>query len=260
MDARMEELYARATAEYSEIAIGGEEFAAYVQARLPDGALPDRIHAADLFLACGCARGEPRAIAALDQHIARLAPHLRRTTDSDARVADALQVVRTKLLVQGKIADYAGRGSLGGWLRATATRALLDLLDADARERPTEEPREDDRLLRTDPELDFIKQRYRPQFEEAFRAALATLSPDERTVLRMNVLDGLNIARIGALLGVHRATVARWIAEARERILDETRRGLAERLHAAPREVESMMGLLYSQLDGSLHRFLVATR
>ena len=43
---------------------------------------------------------------------------------------------------------------------------------------------------------------------------MQTLSAQERTVLRLHVLDGLGTDEIGALYKVHRTTVARWQAQA----------------------------------------------
>ena len=59
----------------------------------------------------------------------------------------------------------------------------------------------------------------------------------------------MNIEQIGALYGVHRATVARWIASAREGIAGTTRRLLAERLGMPALEIESLVRLCQSRLD-----------
>ncbi len=79
-------------------------------------------------------------------------------------------------------------------------------------------------------ELSLIKVHYRSEFKAAFEAALATLSSRERNVLRLHILDGLNIEQIGTLYKAHRATVARWIAASRKKIDEGTRRALADKL------------------------------
>ena len=89
-----------------------------------------------------------------------------------------------------------------------------------------------------------------------FQATLAALPADERTVLRMHYLDGLNIDRIGVVFNVHRATVARWIARTRDALLAETKRRLGERLRVTGRELASLMGLVQSQLDVSIGKVL----
>jgi len=109
-----------------------------------------------------------------------------------------------------------------------------------------------------DPELNFIKKRYREHFDKAFREALRGLSPRDKNVLRL-YLDGLNIERIGVCYGVHRATVARWIGDARERLLGETRAKLASDLHLQASEIDSLVGLLKSQVEVSLLKYLVTS-
>ncbi len=72
----------------------------------------------------------------------------------------------------------------------------------------------------------------------------------------MHYLDGLNIDEIGASFRVHRSTVARWLAQARERILEETRKLLSSRLQIGRAEAESVIHLVQSQLDVSIYRYL----
>jgi len=55
---------------------------------------------------------------------------------------------------------------------------------------------------------------------------------------------------------VHRATVARWIAKARETLLTETRTLLMKRLRVDQNEFESIMRLIQSRFDVSIHHFL----
>jgi RNA polymerase sigma-70 factor (ECF subfamily) len=111
-------------------------------------------------------------------------------------------------------------------------------------------------LPAVDPELAIIKSRYRPSFDQALRAAFAGLTPRERLLFRMHFLDGLNIDRIGVVFGVHRATVARWIAAARDGLLDRVMRELGERLRLGPDELGSLLAVVRSGLDVSLRALL----
>ena len=78
-----------------------------------------------------------------------------------------------------------------------------------------------------DPELLHLKQHYREAFRAAFASAMTSLSSEERVLLRQHFIDGLNIDEIAALHHIHRATAARWLAQARETIAspDSRRRG-----------------------------------
>ncbi|MHB8876869.1 MAG: sigma-70 family RNA polymerase sigma factor [Myxococcaceae bacterium] len=251
------------------LSLADEDFVLHLAARVgPDGAGSlGSLHAADLYLACACARLDPRALAGFDEQVLpAVARALRRWDPSFALVDEVEQILRQRLLVaQGgaapKIATYSGRGPLTKWLRASAIRTAISLRRGGKKEVALEdEAIADWSTPVSDPELDFIKGRYRAEFGDAFRASLAGLTSQERNVLRLHLLDGLNIEQIGNLYGAHRATVARWIARSRETLLEQTKRHLGEKLSLGRAELESLMGLLRSQLDVSINRFLVKDR
>jgi|GEM_PF-4314550 len=50
-----------------------------------------------------------------------------------------------------------------------------------------------------DPEIAYLKQRYRDEFREAFVAALGALDERQRNVLRQHHLDGMTIDQLGSL-------------------------------------------------------------
>ena len=233
----------------------------YLQERAGEGTVKQE-HTGDLFLASACLRGDAKAIAAFEAHFLSQVPaFIARIENEPEFVGDIVQAVREKLLLAApgarpRLADYTGQGPLGAWLRVVAVHTALD----GKRSRPREVPRSEipDSLLppTSDPELDYLRLRYAADFRAAFQEALAGLEPKSRTVLRLHVLDGLNIQRIGTIYGTHRATVARWIADARAALLDRTRRILCERLSLAPGEVESVLRLVGDDLDVSVRRIL----
>jgi RNA polymerase sigma-70 factor (ECF subfamily) len=75
-------------------------------------------------------------------------------------------------------------------------------------------------------------------------------------LLRQSVVHGLNIDQIAAVFGVHRATAARRVERAREALLAATRKSLMSRLSIDRTEFESVMALIKSRLDVSIHRVL----
>jgi RNA polymerase sigma-70 factor (ECF subfamily) len=171
------------------------------------------------------------------------------------------QALRARLLVGDgerapRISDYSGKSSLRAWLRVVATRDALQILRKHKREVPADEGE----ILRLsadeDPELRRLQELYRGDVEEAFRAGMRALAPRERDLLRQSFLEGLNVDEVGARYRVHRATAARWIAAARERLFDETRRALALRLGVGRDELESIVRLVQSQLDISIAKHL----
>ena len=109
------------------------------------------------------------------------------------------------------------------------------------------------------PEVQLLRARYQTHYEEALRAALATLDAKERNLLRMHVVDGLTVDRIGLVYQVHRATAARWVQSVRGKLLDHIYRSLGERLQLSAAELDSLTALVHSQLRVSLTGLLLSS-
>ena len=271
LEARLATLIADARAIWPGISIDDEAFAAFLGERVPAEPAPagalDELPVGDLWLACACAAGDDRAIAAFEDR------YLRGTALGVAQglgakeLTDELQQVLRRLLFVSRpggcpaIADFHGQGNLGGWLRVVAVRELRRL----QRKANREVLVDDDRLLdvlspRTDPELEQLKQAAHDAFAEVFRDAVAALTPRERLVLRYQTVDGLSIDDIAAIHRVHRATAARWLVRARDRLVTELRARLMRRLKLSRSEERSLLALIRSRLDLSLERVLADDR
>lgn len=246
---------------WPSVSVSAEAFVEHLSDRMgvaegPPVEVVGRLHVADLYLALGCALADAAALAAFDEH---LLPAACEGLSAGAALepGELRQLIRVQLLAPGpssrpRIAAYAGTGPLKHWLRAAAHRAAIDEL----RRRKAISGGEADPLhaveLGGDPELEYLKRHYRGDFRAAFGRAFEALSTRERAVLRLHVIEGLTTERIGAIYGVTRVTVSRWLSRAKAELLDETRRALAERLSLPPAEVESLLGLVASRLDVSL--------
>jgi RNA polymerase sigma-70 factor (ECF subfamily) len=212
------------------------------------------LFAGDLLLVHLCLAKEPHALARLEGGLlARLVPVVAAVDRRGGFAEEVLQELRLKLLAEGRLAQYGGRGPLEGWLRRAAINTASHLLGPSKRELPSAEIPE---ALGTDPELSYLKRQYREGFKAAFATALSGLSARERMVLRLNGLAGYSIDQLGELYHVHRATAARWVQAAKERLLDGTRTALAHEVGVTPAELDEVMGLFTSQLDVSLRRLL----
>ena len=253
----------QARAAWPSLALDDAAFVEDLAAHLPPGeplapALR-ALHAADLFLAAACRRSDPKALGEFERRVlveARSALIARRLNAQT--VEEALQLLRQRLFVAGptpgKIADYSGRGPLVAWVRMAAVRIALNL--SRGRGAQPEELPSQLAAPAAPPELGYIKARYRGDFKAAFEGAFASLSARERTLLRLNLLDGLSTAKMARVYRADASTVRRWLADARRRLLEQTRKQLADRLDASERELESMMGLLVTQLEDSVRRIL----
>ena len=187
---------------------------------------------------------------------------------SGAFADDVAQAIREMFLVpvqggRARIAEYSGRGPLSNWIRVIAVRTALRLRREQRRGGTFPDwENELQRAKPVDPELDYLRLRYRAAYEEAFEGALAALPDRDALLLKLHYLDGLSIDRIGALYGIHRSTVARWRSSIRRSLLASTREQLQRRLSLTDSEFDSLIALVRSQLAVSirsaLHRPAVA--
>jgi len=255
-------LHVRGCEAWPGVALELARFSALAAPRLGDGPFDD-VRAGDLYLALACAARVDGAIAALDRHyLSGLAQVLVRHGHDAATAADAVQAVRVRFLVgeagrAPRIAEYDGRGSLARWLRVAAVRIAVSAYRKHQRETGTD----DLEMVAAErsPELDLLQRQFGVEFEAAFRCAFEALTSRERNLLRYQVIEQLGIDSIAALYGIHRATAARWVARAREALLDGVRRALQDRLCITTEELDSLLGMLQSKLALSLRLFLTPT-
>jgi RNA polymerase sigma-70 factor (ECF subfamily) len=237
-------------------------FVTWLAERLPPRDRPreslPRWHTSDLYLACACARGEGAAIRTLEEtFLAKIPLWVRRLDPSPEFGAEVQQKLREKLLVATggelpRIAEYSGLGSLEGWLRVCATRTALNLL-RDRKAQPAGALDEAATLVsEADPELDYIRQRYGGEFQDALAAAAARLPPDDLNLLRLYFHDRLRVDQLAGLLRVDKSNASRRLARARQRLLAETRALLCRRLRLSETEFRSLMRVVRSQLQVSL--------
>lgn len=220
------------------------------------------LHAADFFLACACAERDADALFAFEALLESVPVRLpTRGAASESTTKEVRQVVREKLFVVGKIAEYRGRSPLRAWLKTVVARIAVDL----ARKTAREDAADDDVLGRlpspaNDPELAHLKDRYKTEFRTALLEAIGALSARERTLLRQHHIDALTMDELSALHGVHRVTVVRWVTSARERLAAETRRRLLQQFGVGASELASIMRLMTTNIDLSLRLALDRSR
>jgi len=260
-----ERALATARAAWPALAVPDAAFVHHLAARLPAGQDPAaaiaRAHVADLYLAVGCLRGVPGALAAFDRELAGVIASFLGRDASD----ELAQVVRERVLVAApgetaRLAGYTGRGPLGAWLRVVAVRVALNLRRASDASRRAEAAAGDELGRDLDPELDFIKARYRPMFRAALEASIRALPAKRRNMLRMYFLDGMTLAQIAVLFGVHESTIARQLAATRHEIVERTRRELVDGHGLAADEAQSLIELCASRAELALSSVLRASR
>ncbi len=265
LEAALGRALARAEAAWEGIACDRDRFASFLGGRVAPAEL-DGARIEDLFAACACGTGDGRAIAAVEaRYFGDIDAALGKMHLSADRIAEVKQGLRRVLFVGDapagvapRILEYRGTGALGAWLRVTAMRAALKLIRKESRETPTDDALLEARAQADDPELGYMKAAYRAAFKTAFQEALDSLHAKERLYLKQQIVDGLSIDELGTLYQVHRATAARWVQSAREKLLSRTRRTFMMNARLTSDECESIMRMVRSQLDVSLHRRLGA--
>lgn len=268
-DAALEEALASyveaARSDWPDFGIDVHEFVTYAAHRTAAGAVPPRQHARDLWLACACERGEEAAIQAFRREYGPVIERVLARRKASHDVADDVrQLLEERLLVAdtaaarpAKIADYRGAGPLKSWVATAAATTLLTWRRAAGRRR--EDPETGARAAWAgplDPELEYLKERYTAEVEEAIVQALDGLGERERTLLRLHLGERLSIDVLGSMYGVNRATAARWLVAARRALLQGARERLRERLQLSPSECDSIVALVNSRLDVSVLRHL----
>jgi RNA polymerase sigma-70 factor (ECF subfamily) len=259
----------RCEAAWPGVTVSAEMFASAMATNIVADPLVElaELHVTDLYIAHACAAGLPAAVAAFEQSYgATIAETLQALGLDQAGVADVAQDVRAHLLVAAqsftpKIATYTGRGTLRNWVRAVAARRA-----ASASRRPADRPLVDDMIendvlddvpgIGDGPERAHFRATYRAEVKQAFEAALATLTPQQRNLLRHRYVDELTVEAIGALYGVHKASASRWLDEARAVLAKRTRNAFIQRTHVTPSQLRSVIGLLDSHVELSLPRVL----
>lgn len=269
---RLEELLRSAVATGHEawprLVVSPSDFVRHIAQRIPAGVACETalesLRADELYLAFACHLGDARAIAALESAYKSHLDAVIAGLDGEGLTAeDFRQIVRRRLFVAGngqeaKISAYAGQGSLAAWLRVTARRVGLNAVRGKRVETRSTDNQDLFELPHTlgDPELDYLKDKYREEFKSAFLAAVEGLEARDRTLLRQTIVHRLTVRQIGRMYQVHHATVARWITQARERLVEATRKHLQDQLEISQRELDSIMGLIASRLDVSVVRVL----
>lgn len=244
---------------HAGIEVTSEAMSAFLAQRPEDAPSVSDEVAADLYLACACLQGDRLALRTLDERYLSLVPGFVARIERDgAGQAEIQQELRERLLVdrpdrRAKLNDYVGRGRLPSWLRVVATRIALDRRRA---EKPTVDVGVAEAMPSGDPEIGYLEQKYKEPFQAAFQIALSELEGRDRTVLRMHLVDGLSIDRIGQIYDVHRATAARWLARARESLFQLTRAHLENELGVSQEEFASLVRLVRSRIDLSVCRLL----
>ncbi|HEX3697251.1 MAG TPA: sigma-70 family RNA polymerase sigma factor [Polyangia bacterium] len=256
---------------WAPIQLGREEFVRHLAGCVARTANPGdaaaalkTLHLTDLYLACAAGLGVAQARERfVSQFLLPIESAVRAIGNSAGFVEDVRQEIHERLLLPSsgppKILQYGGRAALASWVGVAARRAALQVLrERGARQRLAQDTADEELGVQLDPELEYVKNRYREAFKVAVSGAIAALSTRERMILRLHCVGGLSLARIATMLAVDESTVSRWEKRARETIFGGTNVRLSENLGVAHDDLPSLVRLVSSQLQLSVARLLAS--
>jgi RNA polymerase sigma-70 factor (ECF subfamily) len=250
-------------AAFGDLNVARDQLVAAIAAARAANVAADTLaaHGAELYLGTACTAGSRAALEQLDrQFIANVANVLAQRRIPDHGIDEIRQTVRERLLAGAPpyLASAAGRGSLAGLVAVIATRVGLDWLRARSRAEAHHEDSPRDLVASSDPERDHLRARFRGDVKTAFEAAVKDLEPRDRTMLRFHLVEGMTIDDVARLYQIHRATAARQIEKARDRVASGVRRSLARATGIHADELRELEDLVTSKLDLSLSRVLAS--
>jgi RNA polymerase sigma-70 factor, ECF subfamily len=266
---RLQALLARGRVAHPNLSVADETFIAQLArsaARLPpEGPALEALAIEDLFLVTACAAGAPGAAEAFDARCgARLTAAAAGATKSEDERREMEQRLRHLLLVgsaeePARIATYGGQGPLDRWVAVVAQRQIVTAIRSEQAERRARDGAAKEAAaleVAVHPEVAFLKERYKATFEQAMTAALAKLNERDRVLLKLHLVSGVAVAQIGQMYGVSQSTASRWLADARDTISTEVTQYLRDHAGLNVSELNSLAGLVASQLNLSMSRLL----
>src|SRR5262249_39133653 len=202
------------------------------------------LRAGELCLAIACEKGDESAWRAFDSEYRHaMQGAARALTKDEAEGEDLTQFVYGELYgvrLDGdkrlsKLTHYSGRGRLGGGLRPGVYQAVNHHKPQTSRFEEVEEIAEFDRLANeaaahvngrisapiAQPD-DIEDARLRQATEEAMTQAFAEIEARDRLLLNYYYFDDLTLREIGLMMGVHEATISRWLAKRQREVKRKT--------------------------------------
>jgi RNA polymerase sigma-70 factor len=201
----------------------------------PDRRISDEA-VADLYLACACFKNVPGALQSFQrrysslvaQAVKRFNRSLGFADEVFQRLCETLFVGRTG--VEPKSLRYRGKGTLAGFVYTSARRVALRMTAAASRRAESEDALVDQFSQAYEMEAMLLKREHQATFNRALAAALRSLPPRERLVLRLNLIERVSTSQIATMYKVSQPTVSRWIQRAARSIFVAVKESICDEL------------------------------
>jgi RNA polymerase sigma-70 factor, ECF subfamily len=218
---------------------------------------------ADFYLAFACSHQLASSIETFHRmYGGRIAAIGRRFGESQSFADELLQRVFEKLFVprseqeEPGIAQYRAEAPLSAWVNTVARRIAFRQVKSARPERLL-----DDELLAQeisdvcDQELLLLREQHRDVVRDALACALRRMPAREQRFLKMNLVAGVSMDRIGKIYGISQSSVSRKIQRAILNVISEAKAEACEKLRISTGEVDSIFKLIQSCIDLTLSNF-----
>ena len=223
----------------------------------------------DLFLTTACAAGDSAAWELFrKQYRSVIQFAALKTSTSASEAAELSDTLLTDLFLphesgrgESKIAQYHGLGSLEGWIKVVVHRMAVDQIRFHRRDVPIEElevelPSSDAHAKADQSIKERDTQRAREMVSRCLTTALEQLNAQERLVLNLYYLEGVNLKGIAQFLKAHESTASRLLDRLRAQLQKSVNKQLHEEFKVRKTEVPHLIQLAQGHLDIDLKKIL----
>jgi RNA polymerase sigma-70 factor len=231
--------------------------------------LIDTLKWSDLFLTTACAAGDSAAWEVFRrQYRSVIQTAALKASTSASEAAELSDTLLTDLFLphesgrgESKIAQYHGLGSLEGWIKVVVHRMAIDQIRLHRQDVPIEDMeaelpsnsahgRADESIKERD------THRAREMVSQCLTTALEQLNSQERLVLNLYYLNGVNLKGIGQFLKAHESTASRLIERLKTQLHKSVNKQLQDKFKVRKTEVPHLIELAQGHLEIDLKKIL----
>jgi RNA polymerase sigma-70 factor len=196
-----------------------------------------KLYLHDLYLSLGCSRSNDAAwlrfSRCYEKYIHDVARFVCSTTDAARELGDCLvgHIFLPDRTGRSRIASYDGRCSLRTWLRAIIKNRAIDERELRSNNNETLDclPETSDQSSLNRISLSTRAGRYEAMNAQALKQAVEALSTEDRRLLALKYIEGLNGTHLAELLGVHPTTATRQLSRVQSKVRERVISILATR-------------------------------
>jgi RNA polymerase sigma-70 factor, ECF subfamily len=218
---------------------------------------------ADFYLAFACSHRLAGSIETFHRMYGRrIAAIGQRFGGSESFADEIMQRVFEKLFVarsereEPGIAQYRAEAPLSAWVNTVARRIAFRQVKSARPERLLDEELLAQEIADVcDQELLLLREQHRDVVREALACALRRMPTREQRFLKMNLVAGVSMERIGKIYGISQSSVSRKIQRAISHVISEAKAEACDKLRISSGEADSIFKLIQSCIDLTLSNF-----